>query len=273
MSLRDLLDKQKAKGNTNGQNIPSAQPISIASAPSPQVKSENNVGENGSGKTAEVVIADGRNGGQEKPPVLPAGLTGLALLKWKRENPSYAQVSNTSGQTKQTPAATQGGVGSNSTEVDSKSAATSSSKEPISPQNSSIDQTANVVGERKEAPEASASQKSDVTKTNDGVIDTEKLKANLAYLANNIDQKELVKDIVRTIAIQVRQNPALMAHFNANHGDMDLLVRGMRRSYALVARKKVEKKEETTGKKKVENELMESFKAAGFGDFTLDLKS
>jgi len=60
-----------------------------------------------------------------------------------------------------------------------------------------------------EISSGSASQTADAQKTNDGLANISELKHNLAYLANNIDSKELVGQVVRTIATQLQKTPEL----------------------------------------------------------------
>jgi len=72
-------------------------------------------------------------------------------------------------------------------------------------------------------------------------VEMEKLRGNLDYLAANIEQKELVGQVVRTIAIQLKESPELEAHMN--DGDFNLIIRGLRRAFNVAARNKSEKKE------------------------------
>lgn len=258
-SLRELLDQQKKGAASNGQNISSAKPSEIKTVDAGKSTTPNNVSENGSGKAEGVVSGNGQVGRQTQPPVLspglaariaevtsptpPPGLNPIALMKWKRENPTY--------------------VASQTNVV--KTVADKPDLVSTTPA-----QSANAVSQQILPTEIG---NKDVGKTNDGVVDTESLRRNLEYLANNIDQKELVKDIVRTIAVQIKENPGLMAHMA--HADMDLMVRGLRRSYAIVARKKSEVRENKSAKSAVENELAAAFKDAGLGGaiagFKLDL--
>lgn len=74
----------------------------------------------------------------------------------------------------------------------------------------------------------------------------EELRKNLDFLAENIDQKSgLVGQVVRTIGQQLYENPQFSSCMK--DPDFDLLVRGLRRSFNIAARRRVEageKKEE-----------------------------
>jgi hypothetical protein len=107
-------------------------------------------------------------------------------------------------------------------------------------------------------------------KKNDGVVDTIELKRNLEYLANNIEQKELVGQIVRTIALQLKQSPELTPYMT--DANVDLVVRGLRRSYSIVARKKSEAAEKRKSGSKNNDELTAMFRDAGLADLDLGLK-
>jgi hypothetical protein len=98
-----------------------------------------------------------------------------------------------------------------------------------------------------------------------GVIDGSELRKNLDFLAANIEQQELVRQIVATIAIQLRQNPALKEYMK--DADVDLVVRGLRRSYNVAKRAKTEKAELKTKKKQVDLDLDKALSEMG-----LDLK-
>lgn len=98
----------------------------------------------------------------------------------------------------------------------------------------------------------SASQSADAQKTNDGQVNVVELKSNLKYLADNIENPELVKDVVRTIAMQIAQRPELAKHML--RGEVNLMVRGLRQSYNQAAMKKQEK---SVGKKKVDKDVSE----------------
>lgn len=113
--------------------------------------------------------------------------------------------------------------------------------------------------------EASASQHADAQKTNDGAANIEELKRNLAYLANNIENKDLVKDIVKTIAVQIKNNPELFPHMT--RGDNNLMVRGLRMAYQVAAMKKQEKNEKKKRDDKGVSELAAMAKEIGL-DFS-----
>lgn len=99
--------------------------------------------------------------------------------------------------------------------------------------------------------------------TSDGITDVDTLRRNLEYLANNIEQVELVGQIVRTIAVQLRQNPALSSYMKDE--DVNLVVRGLRRSYNIAMRRRVEKVEKKSNKSALDNELADAFKNLGIG--------
>jgi hypothetical protein len=99
------------------------------------------------------------------------------------------------------------------------------------------------------------------TNTSGGTADIETLRRNLAYLANNIDQVELVGQVVRTIAVQLKNSPELTPYMK--NEDVDLVVRGLRRAYNIAARKRVENKEKKSKKDELTDELSQAFAAAG----------
>lgn len=199
--------------------------------------------------------ASGTGSGQTVAPVAPAErqLTAIEKIKLRKQNAQMAAV-----QSENLPAASQEIV-SKVNENQSDSLSSNANLGKLLPENT----TGTVL-----AREAQA--QSLTTNKNDGTIAAEELRRNLTYLANNIEQKELVKQVVVTIAIQIKNNPALMNHMK--NEDMDLMVRGMRRSYAIVARKKSEVREAKQSKSSAASELEKSFKEAGFGGFSLNLK-
>lgn len=71
-------------------------------------------------------------------------------------------------------------------------------------------------------------------------VDMEQLRRNLDYLAANIEQKELVGGVVRTIAMQLRNMPELGKFLQDD--DFNLIVRGLRRAFNVAARAKTEKR-------------------------------
>jgi hypothetical protein len=107
----------------------------------------------------------------------------------------------------------------------------------------------------------SASQSADALKQNDGSANIEELKSNLKYLAENIENRELVAQVVRTIALQLKNNRELTPHM-AN-SDVNLMVRGLKAAYATAAFKKQEKSEKRTKTQKGADELSAMFKDAG----------
>lgn len=99
-------------------------------------------------------------------------------------------------------------------------------------------------------------------KTNDGTVDVESLRRNLEYLALNIEQKELVGNVVRTIAMQLRSQPELIPYMK--EADVDLVVRGLRRSYNVAVRAKTEKAEKKGKSTALDVELAGVMKDIGF---------
>lgn len=93
----------------------------------------------------------------------------------------------------------------------------------------------------------------------------EKLRENLEYLANNIEHRAQVKQVVQTIMAQIIRNPQFKS--GMNNGDFDLIVRGARASYEFAARRKTEGKTAKTAKSGQAAELMQMLKDSG-----IDLK-
>lgn len=88
------------------------------------------------------------------------------------------------------------------------------------------------------------------------------LRRNLEYLAQNIDQREIVGQVVRTIAVQLAENPQFST--SMVNADFDLLVRGLRASHKVAAYKKTEKTT-TRAKAKVDVDEFSNFmKDSGF---------
>lgn len=95
-------------------------------------------------------------------------------------------------------------------------------------------------------------------------IDTEKLKANFEYLASNIEHREIIGQVVRTIMIQLIAQPELSK--NLVNADFNLLMRGFRSAYVSAARRKTEIKE----KKKAKTSEIDDL-AAMFGQMGVEL--
>lgn len=93
------------------------------------------------------------------------------------------------------------------------------------------------------------------------VADLEKMRANLKYLAENIEQKDLVGQVIRTIAVQLKSNPAIGD--GMVDSDFDLIVRGLRKAYMVAARKKTETRGKAIAKTKEVDEISAMFKDAG----------
>lgn len=170
--------------------------------------------------------------------VQPEGLTGIALMRWQKANPNYVanKPSSTTGNSLETVGA----------------------KESVSglPQN--------------QDKQLSASQTSDAQKTNDGQIQVEELRNNLKYLADNIENKDLVPNIIRTIGLQLKNSPEITPYMT--HADVNLVVRGARSAYQLAAMAKQNKEDGKKGKSKVMAEVDQIFKDGGIDFSTLNFK-
>lgn len=160
-------------------------------------------------------------------PVPPPGLKGIQLLLWKKNHGNGQQAEQ-------------------------------------SPQINKVETKNNTLVERgtdTKPQEVSPSQIADNNKTNAGVADLGSLKQNLIYLANNIEQKELVGQVVRTIAVQLVNSPELTPHMT--NADVNLVVRGLRSAYSIAARKKQDTKDARVKKSADTSELSAMFKEAG----------
>lgn len=91
--------------------------------------------------------------------------------------------------------------------------------------------------------------------------DIAQLRANLDYLAANIDQRELVGQVVRTIAVQLKSNPVLGE--GMVDADFDLLIRGLRKCYIVAARNKSEKRVAKAAKSADADEIGDMMKDLG----------
>lgn len=275
-SLREILEQQKAAANAKGKpNGATTQPVlPVAStngvsketegkketllekiarekrerearaAAAPVEIEKQSVHEGNISNTANTVVEQGP----------PEGLTGIKLALWRKE---HEQKISSNGGVRPNGNASQHVAGSNST-----SAQTLKVGGSILPQKEQEQKTS---APAENGAEKSASQTADAQKTNDGAIDPSELKRNLEYLANNITQKELVGQIIRTIAIQLRQNPQLTPFMT--DADVDLVVRGIRAAYEIAARKRAEKSETKRKSTKLDIDIGEMLKSGG-----LDLK-
>lgn len=244
-TIRDLLNKQKEKANgVSGQQV--IQPKAVEKAPVAQETKPAEIPREVKTAFAETVI-DALAGNPNGPAPMveqrpPKGLTGLALIRWKKEHVNLKTNETVHvAKTEPTMPRTQDNGTSNSR-----------NETPSEQINSN-----------------SASQTADAQKTNAGVADLEELRKHLAYLANSIDQKELVAQIVRTIGAQLLASPELTPQMT--HAEVDLIVRGLRRGYSIAARKKSEAKEAKQVKNKDFGELGAAFAAAGL-NLNLNLK-
>lgn len=170
----------------------------------------------------------------------PAGLTTLQLIKWRKEHGNKTQI------------------------IPAKILPEKVSGEPA------VQHTGNAgsstATEERNIGDKSASQAADAQKTNSGTVDLSALKGHLIFLAENIEQKELVAQVVRTIAVQLQQTPELVPLMS--NADVDLVVRGLRRSYSIAARKKSENKDARAKKTVDTSELHKAFAGAGLDDLS-----
>lgn len=85
------------------------------------------------------------------------------------------------------------------------------------------------------------------------VDETEQLKKNLAFLAANMDEKELLGQILRTTVRQLQEHPELSSIVIDT--DYDLIVAAARRSMKFATRKKEDRVEKAGKKTQDKNEL------------------
>lgn len=229
--LRDLIEaskRSKDNGVSSGQIV---QPKTVAETPRPPSQIREVPNEVKADFARAVIVALTNDPVVEQGP--PAGLTGLALIRWKKEHAQSSQKIET-----------QKNSNANRAEL---------------PKNGTIGSL--VEHGHGNTDNKSASQTADTQKTNDGTADIEALKGHLIFLANNIEQKDLVAQVVRTIAVQLQNSPELVGQMS--NADVDLVVRGLRRSYAVAARKKQENKEAKIKKGTDTSELHKIFADAG----------
>jgi hypothetical protein len=91
--------------------------------------------------------------------------------------------------------------------------------------------------------------------------ETETLKKNLAFLAANLDEKEIIGQVLRTTVKQIQEHPELNAVLIDS--DFDLIVAAARRSMKFAVRKKEEKSDKRTAKKQGADELAAFLKDNG----------
>lgn len=223
------LTKQRAEENANSNQIgANNSSVVVDKSKGPELSGNtNNTGQEQSNETTIPKIAE------IAPEIMPAGLSMLAQMKWKREHVhktiSTSEVSST------------GKEGTSNQKL-------SSEIEKPTP----LQSDGNI---------ASPSQQVDAQKTNDGTANIEELKRNLAYLANNIENKEMVGQVVRTIASQLKNSPELCP--GMTNADVNLVVRGARMAYQVAATRKQEKADVKKSKSKDTEALDAFFKDAG----------
>ena len=88
----------------------------------------------------------------------------------------------------------------------------------------------------------------------------EDLRQNLAFLAANIENKDLVKQAVRTVAGMLAANPQFSTQMPMQRSDFNLLVKGVRRSYEMAARKKAQRQETRQKSEADQDEVMRLLK-------------
>jgi hypothetical protein len=87
------------------------------------------------------------------------------------------------------------------------------------------------------------------------------LRRNLDYLAEHIEHKELVGQVVRNIAAQLQENPQFSSQMA--DADFNLIVRGLRKSFNTAARKKSEGVAKKKASDNETSEILEMLKGAG----------
>lgn len=242
-----ILDRLKSK-SVEQQPAGNAKPSNSVVEPRP-VEGLKNVSQNEVNKppTVDEIAAKelGQSDGQSvrtdapkveeiKPKEMPPGLTLMQQMKWKRENAPKPENVNAVAAAPNP----QNSVGQ---------------KVQISPPSSApVSQPVQAV---------SASQSADASKQNDGTVNVEELKNNLKYLSDNIENRDLVKNIVQTIALQIAQRPELRKHML--RGDVNLMVRGLRQAYQVAAMNKQQKAETKKKGDKDVDALAAAFKEMG----------
>lgn len=91
--------------------------------------------------------------------------------------------------------------------------------------------------------------------------ETENLRRNLAFLAANLDEKEVIGQVLRTTVRQIQQHPELNAIMIDS--DFDLIVAAARRSMKFTARKKEDKADAKATKQSKKQELDQWLKDQG----------
>ena len=91
--------------------------------------------------------------------------------------------------------------------------------------------------------------------------ETENLRKNLAFLAANLDEKEVIGQVLRTTVRQIQQHPELNAIMIDS--DFDLIVAAARRSMKYTARRKEEKSDAKAKKAGQKAELDQWLKDQG----------
>lgn len=87
-------------------------------------------------------------------------------------------------------------------------------------------------------------------------------KRQLAYLEANIEQKELIGQVVRSIMMMWRKNPQFSS--SMTNAEEDIVCRGFMRAFNVAARRKTEEQGKKTAKKATVSELDELMRGAGF---------
>lgn len=228
-----ILDKLKHKSNSVVEQRPveglkdEIQRQTISSADQP---GNSQTGNNASVSELQNGSSDNKNSDATAEKIMPPGLTMMQQMKWKKEHAVKAEAKVPANQ----PGNSQ-----------DQTVSERPSSEPI----------------RSESNSQSASRAADDQKTNDGSADVAELKSNLKYLADNIENRELVAQVVRTIAMQVAQHPEIAKHML--RGEVNLMVRGLRSAYQVAAMSKQARAETKKKGDKQVDELAQMFKDMG----------
>jgi len=234
-----ILDRLKSKSATTGNSVVEPRPVEglknvsqneVTKSPTVDEITAKELGQS----DGQSVRTDAPKVEEIKPKEMPPGLTLMQQMKWKRENAPKPENVNAVAAAPNP----QNSVGQ---------------KVQISPPSSApVSQPVQAV---------SASQSADASKQNDGTVNVEELKNNLKYLSDNIENRDLVKNIVQTIALQIAQRPELRKHML--RGDVNLMVRGLRQAYQVAAMNKQQKAETKKKGDKDVDALAAAFKEMG----------
>lgn len=94
----------------------------------------------------------------------------------------------------------------------------------------------------------------------------DEFRKNLDYLASHIEEKDLVKQVLQTILVQLQRNPHfkdILAGDGVLKPSMNLIVRALRRAYTIAARAKQEKRGKKAAKDAEFDAIAREFADAG----------